>query len=148
VKTAPSDTLTALTESLLICQAQTLDALFNYMMMRSMGQEYLTQFETYMKAALRAQPQCRATLETLATIKSPPVLIAKQANIAQTQQVNNGAMPAGEPSRERETQNAPNRLLEQQHGERLDTLAAGAASGTDPPMATLEEVHGTADRRG
>jgi hypothetical protein len=32
--------------------------------------------------ALKAQSQCRATLETLTTIKSPPVLFAKQENIA------------------------------------------------------------------
>ena len=93
-----------------------------------------------MKCALRAQSQCRATLETLATIKNPPVF-AKQANIARgPQQVNNGPMPAADPSRARETQNEPNRLLGQQHGERLDTLTAGAASGTHPAMATLGEV--------
>jgi hypothetical protein len=35
-----------------------------------------------MHLALKAQGQCRATLETLATIKSPPMVIARQANIA------------------------------------------------------------------
>jgi hypothetical protein len=44
-----------------------------------------------MRLALRAQNQCRATLETLAAIKNPPVVFAKQANIANgPQQVNNG----------------------------------------------------------
>jgi hypothetical protein len=42
------------------------------------------------------------TLETLATIKNPPVVFARQANIAQgPQQVNNQMMPAAEPSRGR-----------------------------------------------
>ena len=51
-----------------------------------------------MRMALKAQSQCRATLETLATIKNPPAVFARQANIAQgPQQVNNGMMPAGEP---------------------------------------------------
>ena len=47
--------------------------------------------ETYVRLALKAQAQCRATLETLATIKNPPVVYARQANIAAgRQQVNNG----------------------------------------------------------
>ena len=36
-----------------------------------------------MRMALKAQNQCRMTLETLATIKNPPVVFAKQANTAQ-----------------------------------------------------------------
>jgi len=41
--------------------------------------------------ALKAQGQCRTTLETLAAIKNPPVLFAKRANIAHgPQHVNNG----------------------------------------------------------
>jgi hypothetical protein len=35
-----------------------------------------------MRLALRAQGQCRATLETLAVMKSPPTVFARQANIA------------------------------------------------------------------
>jgi len=40
---------------------------------------------------LKAQSQCRATLEALAAIKNPPIVYARQANIAAgPQQVNNG----------------------------------------------------------
>jgi hypothetical protein len=47
-----------------------------------------------MRLALKAQGQCRATLETLAAIKNPPVVFAKQRNISHGhQQVNNGAAP-------------------------------------------------------
>lgn len=64
--------------------------------------EYLGVVETYMRMTLRAPAQCRATLETLATIKNPPVLIAKKANIAHgPQQVNNGTL-APEPPHARE----------------------------------------------
>jgi hypothetical protein len=51
-----------------------------------------------MRMALKAQAQCRATLETLATIKNPSVVFARQANIAQgPQQANNkGMMSTGE----------------------------------------------------
>jgi hypothetical protein len=41
--------------------------------------------------ALRAQSQCRATLETLAAIKNPPIVYARQANVTTgPQQINNG----------------------------------------------------------
>jgi hypothetical protein len=73
----------------------------------------------------------------------------RQANIAHGPQQVNNAAPTGaaEPSRAGESQNAPNRLLEQQHGERLDTFTTEAASGTDPAMATLGEVHRPEVRR-
>jgi hypothetical protein len=46
-----------------------------------------------MRIALRAQAQCRATLETLAMIKNPPVVYARQANIANgPQHVKNGGL--------------------------------------------------------
>ena len=52
-------------------------------------------FETNMRIALRAQSQCRATLETLAAIKNPPMVIAKQANVTTgPQQINNGIQPS------------------------------------------------------
>jgi len=50
--------------------------------------DYLDAAERYMRLALKAQGQCRATLETLAVIKNPP-LFARQANITSSpQQVN------------------------------------------------------------
>lgn len=55
-------------EALLIAQAHTLDAIFNSLARRAslnMG-EYINAAETYMRLALKAQSQCRATLETLA----------------------------------------------------------------------------------
>ena len=80
-------------ESLLMTQAHTLDAIFNELARRAalnMG-EYINAMDRYLRLALKAQSQCRATLETLATIKNPPVIYAKQANIANgPQQVNNG----------------------------------------------------------
>ena len=52
--------------------------------------EYIEATERYMRLALKAQGQCRATLETLAAIKNPPVVFARQANFANgPQQVNN-----------------------------------------------------------
>ena len=49
----------------------------------------------YLRLALKAQAQSRATAEALAAIKQGPVVIARQANIAHgPQQVNNGPAPA------------------------------------------------------
>jgi len=44
--------------------------------------EYLGAAETDMRLALRSQSQSRATIETLATIKNPPTVYAKQVNLA------------------------------------------------------------------
>lgn len=126
-------------EAMLIAQAHTLDAMFTGLARRShanMG-EYTDAAEKYMRLALRAQSQCRATLETLATIKNPPVVIARQANIAHgPQQVNNGSVTSTH-ARTREIQSEPSELLEHTHGERLDPGATGQAIGSDPAMATV-----------
>lgn len=83
-------------EAMLIGQAMTLETIFTSLARRATSQEYLKQFQAYLSLALKAQAQCRATLEALAEIKNPrPVLIAKQANVANgPQQVNNGMQPA------------------------------------------------------
>lgn len=93
VKAGNSDEM----ESLLVAQATALDAIFNELARRSalnMG-EYLDASERYMRLALKAQAQSRATVEALAEVKSPrAVAFVKQANIANgPQQVNNCAQP-------------------------------------------------------
>jgi hypothetical protein len=140
-------------EAMLVAQAHTLEALFHELTRRAalnMG-EYLGAAETYMRLALKAQSQCRATLETLAAIKNPaPIAFVRQANIAHgPQQVNNAPEPsAGEASRAGNSENQPNKLLEQQHGERLDAGTAQTAVGADSAMAAVETVHGPENARG
>jgi hypothetical protein len=118
-------------EALLAAQASSLNSIFTEMARRAasnMG-EYLGATETYLRLALKAQAQCRATLETLATIKAGPVVIARQANIAHgPQQVNNGVP---KPVRAGNFESAQNELLETGDGERLDNGTAGAA--IEPP---------------
>jgi len=121
-------------------QATALQSLFARLAERGMGCDHVPGFEANMRMALRAQSQCRATLETLAAIKNPPTVYAKQANFAAGhQQVNNGT-PA--PTQAREIENPQSKLLEEQHGEWLDTVTACAAVGANPAMATLGEVNG------
>jgi len=120
-------------EQMLNAQAIVLNAIFGELARRSalnMG-EYLDASERYMRLALKAQGQCRSTLETLAAIKNPPVVYAKQANIAHgPQQVNNGVMspPKG------------------QAGESSDALPRAHAHGSDgieqtKLLAQAHEVH-------
>lgn len=64
-------------------QAHILDAIFNNLARRAINAEYLDNLDRYLKLALGAQSQCRATWEALATIKNPPVTgYVRQANIA------------------------------------------------------------------
>lgn len=134
-------------EAMLSSQATALNVMFAELARRAalnMG-EYLGAAETYLKLALRAQNQCRATLETLAAIKNPPVVFAKQANIAHGhQQVNNGAH---EPRAE-QTEKAPPELLEHDHGEWLDTGTTTATGGSDPELEALGAVYRPAQHRG
>jgi hypothetical protein len=127
-------------EATLVSQAHSLNAIFSELARRSalnMG-DYIDASEKYMKLALRAQAQCRATIETLAAIKNPPVF-AKQANIANgPQQVNNGSAP---PPRADENIISPNKLLEQSHEQRLDPGAPPAPVRGDPALVAVETRH-------
>ena len=137
-------------EAMLIAQATTLDALFCSLTRRAVNQELLHQYETHFRLALRAQSQCRATLETLALLKNPPnPTFIRQANVAHgPQQVNNATdTHAHAHARAQETENRQTELLGRDNGEWLDTRAAGTASGADPAMATLGTVDGTKVRR-
>ena len=139
-------------EEMLLAQAHTLDALFHSMVARSLANSEagnLDGSETYMRLALRAQSQSRATLETLSVVKNPPsVAFVRQANIANgPQQVNNGHGPApsGPVARAGENSNSRSKLLEQQNGERLDPGAAQASVGPHPQLASVGALNGSAD---
>ncbi|MDP3251630.1 MAG: hypothetical protein Q8M77_06930 [Hydrogenophaga sp.] len=137
-------------ETLLYSQAVALNAMFAELACRSalnMG-TYPQAADSYMRLALKAQSQCRNTLETLANIKNPPVVFAKQANISNgPQQVNNGAATSFETSTRThapapahgKNENEPTKLLEgEQHGG--TDLDAGTAGTTARGHQTLEAV--------
>ena len=84
-----SDTPLHLTENILISQAQSLNVMFCDLAIKANNQKYIDNMDKFLKLALKAQSQCRATLETLANIKNPPIVFAKHANIAHHQQINN-----------------------------------------------------------
>jgi hypothetical protein len=124
-------------EALLMNQAIALNIIFGELARRAalnMG-EYLEPTDKYLRLALKAQGQCRATLETLAAVKNPPVVFAKQANIAGGhQQINNGT------ARAVNSDSGQNELLKVDNGERLDDGTAGPPIGGDPAVASLETV--------
>jgi hypothetical protein len=131
-------------ETILIAQAQTLDSIFNNLARRAslnIG-EYMNAADIYLRLALRAQAQCRATLETLSVIKNPqPVAFVRQANIAHgPQQVNYGMAQTSEVSRAEKNTNQQNKLLESLSDKRLDTGAENATGGTHPQMETLAAI--------
>lgn len=80
-------------ERRLAIQANSLDTLFNRLADRAtmnFGQNHLDAVEKYMRLALKAQAQCRATIETIHLMHNPTQII-RQTNIAQGhQQVVNG----------------------------------------------------------
>ncbi len=130
-------------EAMLMAQAVALQSLFARLIERGLTTQYMPQMEAYLRFGLKAQSQCRATLETLAAVKNPPTVIAQQANIAAVQQVNNEA------PRERERPIEQNQLLEaEDEQQRLDVRAARAGSGTDSQLAALGEVHRPEDAGG
>lgn len=127
-------------EQMLSAQATALQTLFTRLAERAMGQSHMPNIEAFMRLALRAQSQCRATIETMATIKNPPVIYARQINqTTGPQQINNGAAA---PSRAQKIEGEQNKLLEAIDGKRLDTGAAGATGGVDPLMATVGSGNG------
>jgi hypothetical protein len=138
-------------ERMLSSQVVALNAIFCEMARRAalnMG-EYLGPTEVYARLALKAQSQARATIETLAAIKNPPAVFARQANINNggQQQVNNGvaARPVPFASRARDPESSETELLGATDGERMDPGAAGASSRADQVLAPVGAIDGTAN---
>ena len=132
-------------ESMLLAQAHTLDGLFATLTNRALNAKHMEQLETYMRLALKAQGQSRATLQTLGELKSPKnVAFVRQANIGQNVQVNNGTT---EPMRPRQKKKAQNELLEAELGEWLDTRATSTPSGDDSELETVGQKHRPEKRR-
>lgn len=133
-------------EAMLYGQAMTLQTIFTSLARRAAANDGLKQFQVNLSLALKAQSQCRATLEALAEIKNPrQVAFVKQANIAHQQQVNNGSASAMGTvcagAHAEKTANVQNGLLEAPHGIELDTRAQSTTSGADPHLEAVAAGH-------
>ncbi|HXQ31812.1 MAG TPA: hypothetical protein VN790_07610 [Steroidobacteraceae bacterium] len=132
-------------EAVLTAQMHTLDALFSRLTrLACQNLDHFDAAERLFRLAFKAQSQARATVEALAVVKNPPVMFAKQANLTTgPQQINNNlSLARGIPEA------APNKLLEQTDGERLDSITTSGAVNSDPAMATVDVLHRAAHGRG
>lgn len=130
-------------EAMLMGQAHSLQAIFRNLSSQAEANigHYPKAVDSYLRLALKAQSQCRATLETLSAIKNPPVLFAKQANFANgPQQVNNGTAP-----HTGKVETVQNELLEAQDAERVDTGTQGEASRGHSTLEAVEAEHRAED---
>ena len=121
-------------EEMYISQAMALEVMFTSLARRAKAQEKLLQYETHMRFALKAQNQCRATLQALVQLKQPSnTTFVKQANIAQGhQQVNNLAEKNITPQ---------NELLEDSYAQ-LDTGTTTTPKGIDTTLEALGKING------
>jgi hypothetical protein len=138
-------------EAMLMNQATSLQALYVRLTERALEQSHMPNLEAFMRLALRAQSQCRATVETLAAIKNPPIVYARQANISNgPQQVNNGvsgAVSADAHAGEKALIQQPEQL-ESSDGERVDAGTAGTAGRGHPTVEAVGAEHRPEDARG
>ena len=134
-------------EAMLMNHATALQSLFARLAERGMGCDAAEPFECNMRMALRAQAQCRATLETLANIKNPPTVFARQANIAHgPQQVNNQAPTLA--SRAGETENSQTELSGNANELLPDARSSQAASRIDSRVEAMGKIDRAEIRRG
>jgi hypothetical protein len=120
-------------ESMLAAHAYTLNSLFHNLLRRSElnWENEFSVIERLFKLAMKAQSQCRTTLDSLASMKRPPAELI-QTNIAHGhQQVNN--FP--------ENRDGENELLEETDGERLDTGTPAETVRVDSDLATVGKQH-------
>lgn len=128
-------------ERFLYAQAIALDAMFDRMLAQMGGSDFTPQVQLFGQLALKAQAQCRATLATLAQIKSPDQitfikqLIQQQNNAIQ---VNNAGT---QPTETKKIEKLANELLSEVSHATLEQGRSKEAISTDPEMASLEKVY-------
>ena len=130
-------------EAMLVSQATALQTIFTNLARRAQSQEFQKNLEAFLGLALKAQAQSRATISALVDLKYPrQATFVKQANIAHgPQQVNNSyastPLHSGIQSHAENSQGEPNKLLEADHGQRMDIGTQGAASRVNQTVEAL-----------
>ena len=134
-------------EAMLISQATALQTIFTSLARRAalnMG-EHIGAVDTYLRLALKAQSQSRATISALVDLKYPrQATFVKQANIAHgPQQVNNGVAQPMALTHGKENEFEQNKLLEAHHGQPggwLDTGATTTATRSNPAVEAVVKI--------
>lgn len=130
---------TGRSEAMLISQATALQSVFVRLSELALQQERISSIESFMRLALKAQAQCRSTLETLAGIKYPAVVYANQANLTTgPQQVNNYSS--------REFQIAQNQLSGADNELRPNPRTQSHAGRDDSTLEAVGKIYGPEDR--
>lgn len=138
-------------EAMLVAQAHALDIMFSSLAQRAALNSkagYLGATESYMRLALKAQSQCRTTIEALGELKNPrTTTFNKQVNIAEQQQVNNGANTqtstrTGPHAGAREKNITPtNKLLTENTHAQMDSGTKGPTVGIDTGLEAVGAVN-------
>jgi hypothetical protein len=108
-------------EYMLTSQAIALDSIFNRLAVQAQASigKHPKVVDTYLRLALKAQSQCRATAEALTALKSPRQYI-NQTNVAGAMQIN-------------------------MESSNVDRGAEGKDAASNPAVAALGEVHSAKD---
>ena len=132
-------------EAMLLNQATALQSLFARLSEKAFSAKHISLFNDFIRVALRAQNQCRATIETLSAIKNPPIVYARQANVTTgPQQINNsGTMP----SHVQKIENEQIQLSVEDNELRTDTRTPAHTGRINQEMETVGKIHRTEDKR-
>lgn len=130
---------------LLMAQALALNSIFTKLAVQAAEVDARAgpqRMEAYLRLALKAQSQSRATLEAVLAVGNPPVLFAQQANVAfGQQQIINNPPPAATSPHAPGEQNAPNELSGEGYELLTDARASQATGRACPCLEPVEAVH-------
>jgi hypothetical protein len=123
-------------EKILVSESVTLHQIF-HCLCRRYGSGHPEKIVMMLQAALRVQAANRATIQTLALLKSPPSM-----NVIAGNQTNIGEVNL---NRDLRQENAPSKLLEATHGQRVDAISQGISGGEDQDLVAVAEIDRTED---
>jgi hypothetical protein len=127
-------------EATLVAQAHTLDVIFGGLARRAADEHSFPDFQAFLQLALKAQAQCRATIQTLGELKAPrQAQFVRQQNLALNQQVNNDS--SNEPRARGAALKHTNELLKEHPIERLECGETSSPGAADTPVATLGKIN-------
>jgi hypothetical protein len=124
-------------ERILVGETLTLDQIF-YSLCRKTGRAgHPEKTAMILQAALKTQAAIRSSIQTLTLLKSPPSL-----NVIAGNQTNIGEVNL---NRDLRLENAPSKLLEATHGQRVDAISQGISGGEDQDLVAVAESDRTED---
>lgn len=130
-------------ETMLMGQALALQSMATWFALKAENTMLIDHLDTFAHLALKAQRQCRATLATLAEIKSPrhATFIKNRAGY---QQVNFGRVPVSR----KNSQQTSNELLRSQPDATLDSGRAAYPVAINSPVETVVPINRAKDTAG